>query len=81
MEVHLPPELQAKFDQLVIETGCAPEKLIEDALAGYVPTLAETRMMLDSRYDEMNSGAVTPIDGETFFEELRKRESELIKQK
>jgi hypothetical protein len=34
MEVHLAPELHAKIDQLVIETGCPVEKQIEDALAG-----------------------------------------------
>jgi hypothetical protein len=31
MEVHLAPELHAKIDQLVIETGCPVEKQIEDA--------------------------------------------------
>lgn len=34
MEVHFAPELQAKIDQLVVETGRPAEKLIEDALAG-----------------------------------------------
>jgi predicted transcriptional regulator len=47
MEVHLPPELQAKIDQLVNETGYPVEKLIEDALAGYVPEIAQTREMLE----------------------------------
>ncbi|MGB6946325.1 MAG: hypothetical protein WBE37_28270 [Bryobacteraceae bacterium] len=64
MEVHLAPELQAKIDQLVIETGCPVEKLIEDALAGYVPELAGTREMLDSRYEDLKSGRVKPIPGD-----------------
>jgi Arc/MetJ-type ribon-helix-helix transcriptional regulator len=76
MEVHLAPELQAKIDQLVTETGCPVEKLIEDALAGYVPELAQTREMLDSRYDDLKSGRVKPIDGEEFFERLRRQEDE-----
>jgi hypothetical protein len=72
MEVHFAPELQAKIDQLVSETGCAPDKLIEDALAGYVPELVETREMLDSRYDDLKSGGVKPISGdevEAYFRE------------
>jgi hypothetical protein len=79
MEVHLAPELQAEFERLVNESGCAPEKLIEDALAGYVPELAAKRKMLDSRYDDLKSGRVKPIDGEAFFESLRKHEEDLLK--
>jgi hypothetical protein len=72
MEVHLAPELQAKIDQLVSETGYPVEKLIEDALAGYVPELAQTREMLDTRYDDLKSGKVKPIPGdevEAYFRE------------
>ncbi len=79
MEVHLAPELQAQIDKLVAETGHPVEKLIEDALAGYVPELAQTREMLDSRYDDLKSGKVKAIDGEEFFENLRQREDELLK--
>lgn len=56
MEVHFAPDLQAKIDQLVIETGRAPGKLLEDAMAGYVADLAEAREMLNSRYDDLKSG-------------------------
>jgi Arc/MetJ-type ribon-helix-helix transcriptional regulator len=79
MEVRLPPELQAKIDQLVNETGYPVEKLIEDALAGYVPEIAQTREMLDGRYDDLRSGRVKPIDGEAFFESLRQKEDEVLK--
>jgi len=41
--------------------------------------LAETREMLDGRYDDMKLGAVEPIEGEAFFESLRHREDELLK--
>ncbi len=64
MEVHFTPDLQAKIDQLVIETGYAPDKLVADAMAGYVAELAETREMLDRRYDELKSGQVKPIPGD-----------------
>jgi hypothetical protein len=72
MEVHFAPELQAKIYQLVIQTGRAPDKLLEDAMAGYVAELAETRDMLDSRYDDLKSGRVKPIPGdevEAYFRE------------
>jgi hypothetical protein len=79
MEVHFAPELQAKIDQLVIETGRPADKLLEDAMAIYLAELAETREMLDGRYDDLKSGRVKPIDGEAFFEGLRQKEEELLK--
>ena len=79
MEVHFAPDLQAKIDQLVSETGRAPDKLLADAMAGYVAELAETREMLNGRYDDLKSGRLKPIDGEAFFESFRKREDELLK--
>ena len=45
-------------------------------MAGYFDELARTREMLNSRYDELKSGKVKPIDGEEFFENLRQREDE-----
>ena len=80
MDVHLTnPDLQAKLDRWVTETGRGPDELIEDAMAGYFDELARTRQMLDSRYDDLKSGRLTPIDGEEFFENLRRREDELLK--
>ena len=64
MEVHFAPDLQAKIDQLVTETGYAPDKLVADAMAGYVAEIAGTREMLDSRYDDLKSGRVKPIPGD-----------------
>ena len=72
-------EIQAKIDRWVTETGRGPDELIEDAVAGYFEELAQTREMLDSRYDDLKSGSVKPIDGEEFFESLRRREDELLK--
>jgi hypothetical protein len=45
-------------------------------MAGYLKELAETREMLDGRYDDITSGRVNPIDGEEAFANLR-RKSEL----
>jgi predicted transcriptional regulator len=78
MEVHFAPELQAKIDQLVVDSGRAPEKLLEDAIAVYIDEFAAARETLDSRYDDLKSGRVKPIDGEAFFENLRKRGEALL---
>jgi len=79
MDVHLTnPDLQAKLDRWVTETGRGPDELVEDAMAGYFDELARTRQMLDDRYDDLKSGRVKPVDGEEFFENLRRREDELI---
>ena len=71
MEVNFAPDLQARIDQLVTETGRAPEKLVEDAMAGYVAELVQTREMLDGRYDDLKSGRVKPIAGDEVIARLR----------
>jgi hypothetical protein len=52
---------------------------LQDALAGYLDELAQTRDMLNSSSDDLKSGTVKPIDGEEFFESLRRREDEFLK--
>jgi len=47
---------------------------LQDALAGYFEEVAQTRGMLNSRYDDLKTGRVKPIDGGEFFESLRRRE-------
>ena len=80
MDLHLSnPDLQAKIDRWVAETGRGPDELVEEAIAGYFEELTQTREMLNSRYDDLKSGRVKPIDGEEFFENLRRREDELLK--
>lgn len=58
------PELQAKVEQWVSETGRPAEELVEDAIAGYFEELAHVRQTLDSRYDDIESGKVKLIPGE-----------------
>jgi hypothetical protein len=81
MEVHFNADLQAKLDQLATETGRPTGELVEDVVAGYFDELAQTRDMLNSRYDDLKSGRVKPIDGEGFFESLRRREDEFLKKR
>jgi predicted transcriptional regulator len=73
MEIYFNPDLQAKIDQLVLETGRAPDKLIEDAMAGYVAELEQARELLDSRYDDLKSGRVKPIPGDEVIARLREK--------
>jgi predicted DNA-binding protein len=78
MEVHFTPELEKRLTDLAAQTGRGADELVQDAVAGYMDELAGTRQMLDSRYDDLKSGRVQPIDGEAFFESLRLREDELL---
>jgi predicted transcriptional regulator len=78
MEVHFKPETESRLTELASKSGRAPDDLVEDALAGYLAEVAEVRELLDSRYDEIKSGRVKPLDGEVFFESLRRREDELL---
>jgi predicted transcriptional regulator len=77
MEVHVTPETAKKLNDLAATTGRAPEQLVEDALVGYLEELVSLRQTLDSRYDDLKSGRVEPIDGEAFFQRLKEREVDL----
>ena len=79
MEVHFKPDVQAKLEQMARESGRPSDELLEDAVIGYFDELAHTRETLDRRFDDLESGRVKPIDGEAFFEDLRRREDELLK--
>ena len=65
--------MESRLQQLSDETGRAPEEVVEDAMAGYMVELAETRQMLDDRYDNIESRRVKPIDGKEAFRLLREK--------
>ena len=73
MEVQFSPEIQARLDRLANETGRAKDQFVQDAMPGYLDELEQTREMLDSRYDDIKSGRVQPIDGEEAFARLREK--------
>jgi hypothetical protein len=74
MEVHLSnPELQAKIDRWVSETGRPADELVEDAMAGYFGELVQVRELLDSRYDDIKGGKVQLMDGEVAFARLKEK--------
>jgi len=73
MVVNLKPETESRLKELCITTGRAPAELIEEAMAGYLAELAQTRKMLDGRYDDIKSARVEPMDGEEAFDHIRKK--------
>ena len=76
MEVNFRPETESRLQELAQQTGRAPNDLIEDAMAGYLKELGETRAMLDARYDDLKSGRISPVDGDTAFDALRRKSQE-----
>jgi predicted DNA-binding protein len=76
MQVRFKPETESRLNELAVETGRSPANLIEDAMAGYLAEVAETRNMLATRYDDINSVRVKPIDGEQAFARLQRNSKE-----
>lgn len=73
MGVRLKPETESRLNELSLATGRAPEELVEDAMAGYLAELIQTRTMLDKRYDEIKNGQVKPIDADEAFNRLHRK--------
>jgi hypothetical protein len=71
MEVHFAPDVEKQLHDLAEQSGRGTDELLEDALAGYLDELGRTRDMLDSRYDELKSDTVKPIDGEDAIARLK----------
>ena len=73
MEVDFTPELEKKLNDLAELRGKPAAELVKDAVAGMFDELAETRTMLDRRYDDIESGKVKLIPGEEVFARLHAR--------
>ena len=71
--VAVTPETAKKLKDLAETSGRAPEDIVEDALAGYLEEAGSVRQTLDSRYDDLQSGRVKPIDGEEAIRKLREK--------
>jgi predicted DNA-binding protein len=81
MEIRLKPETESRLNELASKSGRRTDDLVEDAMAAYLIEVVELRNMLDGRYDDIKSDRVKRIDGEAFFEDLRRRESKLFKRR
>ncbi len=73
MDVLVTAETAKKLKDLATTSGRAPEDIVEDALAGYLEEVASVGKTLDSRYDDLKSDRVKPIDGEEAFRTLREK--------
>jgi hypothetical protein len=71
MEVHFTRETEKKLKDLSTQSGRGTDDLVEDAMAGYFDEVLQAREMLNSRYDDLKSGRVKPIDGEEAFARLK----------
>ncbi len=77
MEVHVTnPELEKKLNELSQRSGRDADDLVQDALTGYFEELAALRSTLDSRYDDLESGRVQPIDGDDAEARLKAKSTE-----
>jgi hypothetical protein len=73
MDLRLEPDLAAKVEQWTAETGRPAEELVQGAIAGYFAEVGDLRELLDSRYDDIESGTVQPVEGSEAVGLLRER--------
>ena len=76
MVVHLKPETESRLKELSETTGRPADELVEDAMAGYLMELAQTRGMLEQRYQEIKNGTVKPVNGEEAFRRIQTKSEE-----
>ena len=76
MQVRFKPGTESRPNELVAKTSQSAADLIEDAMAGYLAEVAETRNRLDGPYDDDKSCRVQPIHGEQAFALLRRKSKE-----
>jgi hypothetical protein len=71
MEIPFTPEVEKKLNDLAAQSGHGnADELVQNVVEGYFDELAQTRDLLNSRYDDLKSGRVKPIDGEEAFARL-----------
>lgn len=73
MTIEINAELEKRLVAAAAQAGRPADDLAQDAIAGYLAELTETRDMLDSRYDDIKSGRVKLIPGEEAFARLHAR--------
>jgi predicted DNA-binding protein len=61
----LRPETEKKLKDLAAQRGRkTADEPVQDVIEGYFEELAETRSMLNRRYDDLKSGSAKPIPGD-----------------
>ena len=71
MEVHFPPEVQARIDQMAQDTVRRSDELVENVVTDFLEDFVFTREALNRRYDDLESGRITAIAGQDVFARIR----------
>lgn len=73
MEVHFAADTEKKLKDLAAQSGRkTADELVQDVIEGYFDELAQTRSMLNNRYDDLKSGRLKAIPGdevEAYFQD------------
>ena len=72
--MRIKPETVSRLNEFTSKSGRPTDELVEDGMAAYLSEVAEVRNTLDSRYDDIKSGRVKPVDGEQLFKDLHECE-------
>ena len=74
MDVHFTSETEKKLRDLAAQSGRATaDELVRDVVEAYILELAQTREMLNSRYDDLKNGRVKPIPGDEVEAHFREK--------
>ena len=74
MEVQFSPDVEKKLNDLAAQSGRGTAAaLVQDVVEGYFDELAQTREMLNSRYDDLKSGRVKPISRDDLVAHFREK--------
>jgi predicted DNA-binding protein len=58
MEIHFAPETEKKLQELAAQSRRkTADELVQDVIEGYFEELAQTRSMINRRYDDLKSAA------------------------
>ena len=77
MDVPFSTDEQARIDEIASSTGQGAAQFVREVMNGYFEELDEVRHTLRTRYDDIKSGRVMPVDGEEIFAKLRRRSEQL----
>ena len=74
MEIQFTSETERKLKDLAAQTGRGTAaELVQDVVEGYFHDLAQTREMLNSRYDDLKSGRLKPISRDEIVAYFREK--------